>query len=150
MQLLKCLRLLVAVAVVSAATAAEASVFVRNGWNCTVLLEHSLPGPPAGSVVWRQIECGTMSSPVGTIGPLVFNTITANLSTPGVHLAPQRAAPSSPPSPTQADASSDGLQPLQDIAARVPGVLAGINGGYFWRVDDAGFVDEVTRGLLAW
>lgn len=62
---------------------------------------------------------------------MTFNIVRADLTKGSLALVPAVAS-SSPP-----------LQPLTSIASDNPRTLAAINGGYFWRVDDSTFVDNV-------
>ena len=62
---------------------------------------------------------------------MTFNIVRADFTKGSLALLPAVAS-SSPP-----------LQPLTSIAANNPRVLAAINGGYFWRVDDSSFLDNV-------
>lgn len=62
---------------------------------------------------------------------MTFNIVRADLTKGSLALVPAVAS-SSPP-----------LQPLTSIASDHPRTLAAINGGYFWRVDDSTFVDNV-------
>eukprot|EP00698_Gefionella_okellyi_P017635 TRINITY_DN5192_c0_g2_i1.p1 TRINITY_DN5192_c0_g2~~TRINITY_DN5192_c0_g2_i1.p1 ORF type:complete len:336 (+),score=43.44 TRINITY_DN5192_c0_g2_i1:644-1651(+) len=97
-----------------------------SSWQCTPM-DHveSWPG-----VVWTRQNC-TGQTPKGAVGPIVFNQITANLSAPGVSVSPARADPVKQ------------LQNLVEMSDSVPNAVAGINGGYFWRVDDKSFLDDV-------
>ncbi len=62
---------------------------------------------------------------------MLFNIVRADLTKGSLALMPAVAS-SSPP-----------LQPLSVIASAFPRTLAAINGGYFWRVDDKTFLDNV-------
>lgn len=62
---------------------------------------------------------------------MVFNIVRADLTKGTLSLIPAVALTSPP------------LQPLTSIASVNPRALAAINGGYFWRVDDSTFLDNV-------
>ena len=92
----------------------------------------------AAGVQWEQLNCSSLGAGVpfwGPLGPLLVNLVTADLSLPSVRLMPVRAA------------APSYLQPLNAMAADGrPGLLAGINAGYFWRTDVSSFVDFVCQG----
>jgi hypothetical protein len=71
------------------------------------------------------------------------NSIHVDLTRGDVRLVPQVAL-------VDVDGQSEpqpGLKNLPDIAAQNPNVIAGINGGYFWRIDVEGYWrDNVCRG----
>jgi hypothetical protein len=94
-------------------------------WSCATLNETAI-SPDAN---WTRTECSG-ETPLGKVGPMIFNIVRAGLSG-GLALVPAVSSAAPP------------LQPLTLIAAEHPGALAGINGGYFWRVDDSTFVDNV-------
>jgi hypothetical protein len=94
-------------------------------WSCTTLNESAI-SPDAN---WTRTECSG-ETPLGKVGPMIFNIVRAGLSG-GLALVPAVSSATPP------------LQPLTLIAAEHPAALAGINGGYFWRVDDSTFVDNV-------
>eukprot|EP01125_Pyxidicula_operculata_P006852 TRINITY_DN2351_c0_g1_i2.p1 TRINITY_DN2351_c0_g1~~TRINITY_DN2351_c0_g1_i2.p1 ORF type:complete len:280 (+),score=87.57 TRINITY_DN2351_c0_g1_i2:560-1399(+) len=64
---------------------------------------------------------------------MVFNVVEADLTSPNIVVTPAFADPK-----TQYQ-----LQTLPDMAKRVPNAIAGINGGYFWRLDKSTFIDDV-------
>ena len=76
------------------------------------------------------------------VGPVILNVVEANLSAPGVRAVPGVADPAL------------GTAPVPDIArynnnataAKAPTLLAGVNGGYFFRVDLSSFHDDVCVG----
>ena len=65
------------------------------------------------------------------VGPLRFNLLYVDLAR--LRVKPMVAA-------------NHTVQPLPTILAQDPAVLAGINGGYFWRTDVSSFKDDVCRG----
>jgi hypothetical protein len=79
--------------------------------------------------VWKRLNC-TGSGEAHTwippfteswaVGPMIFNLVFANLSAKGVSLQPALAP--------------NMLAPLNKIATVVPNAVAGINGGYFYRI----------------
>ena len=104
-------------------------------WTCEQLLQKDVARVGSG-IVWRRLRCANPGTPVGAIGPMVFNTVTVNLTAPGVRVTGGRSTP-------PGEQGSDGLQPLQEMALNVPDAVAGINGGYFYRTDTSSFVDFV-------
>ena len=104
----------------------QAAAHATSTWNCTTLNQSSI-SPDAS---WTRSEC-VGETPLGKVGPMTFNVVRADLTKGGLALLPAVAS-SSPP-----------LQPLSSITAQHPRTLAAINGGYFWRVDDASFIDNV-------
>lgn len=71
---------------------------------------------------------------------LTVNSVRVDLSNPKV-----RAVPGVPPSPNPTDPSSY-LQSIPDMAVQNTNFIAGINGGYFWRVDcGRTWIDDVCR-----
>jgi hypothetical protein len=104
----------------------QADARATSTWACTTLNQSSI-SPDA---TWTRSEC-VGETPLGKVGPMTFNIVRADLTKGSLALMPAVSS-SSPP-----------LQPLTSIAAENPRALAAINGGYFWRVDDATFVDNV-------
>ena len=98
----------------------------KSTWNCTTLNESSI----AADATWTQAECSG-DTPLGKVGPLRFNIVRADLTKGSLALLPA-VSNASPP-----------LQTLTDISAENAHTIAAINGGYFWRVDDASFIDNV-------
>lgn len=83
------------------------------------------------------MRCSSPGVPIfGPAGPVVVNVVTADLSRPGLRLVPVTAPASASLATLDVMAQDDGRK----------GLLAGINGGYFWRVDDATFLDSVCQG----
>lgn len=134
----------------------------QTRWECT-----PLPGDSAelagGAVRWSRRRCTMTSDPPWfTLHPyrqrpsglpanmpwnasrwlvqdVTLNVIEANLSAPGVRAVPGVADP------------AVGTAPVPDIARYAngntsPGLIAGINGGYFFRVDLSHFEDDVCLG----
>ena len=141
--------------------------YAKSTWSCSTVTQTALA--PDGSIVWSQLNCtGTgprsidfdlvhrggahrgISIPIVAdelrgaaallpdwhVGPMIFNVVTANLTAPGVGV---RAAAT----PTSVMYQ---LQTIPDMSANVPNSVAGINGGYFWRLDVSSFRDNVCRG----
>ena len=107
----------------SAAACAQNVVTV---WSCDRVDSADL----GAGVEWRRLNCSSPSIPVfGPAGPVIVNLVVADLRTPGLRLAPLT--------------SSTNVSTLTQIAAAAPTAVAGINGGYFWRVDSATFFDGV-------
>lgn len=102
-------------------------------WKCIPVSEKII----STGVTWTQANCSSPGVPFfGPAGPVLVNTIKADLSTPGLKLVPVRSA-----------ASANFLQPLNEMAASDGrNLLAGINAGYFWRTDVSKFTDSVCRG----
>ena len=66
---------------------------------------------------------------------LTVNSVTVDLTNPSVRVVPGVADP------------TKSVQSIPDMAAPNPKLIAGVNGGYFWRVDVSGiWVDDVCRG----
>jgi len=116
------------------AAAAVTSAVAAPSWVCVPLNSSTL----APGAVWRQLNC-TLPAPGvpfwGVFGPLVVNVIEADLSNPRLRLVPVAAAPAAQLQPLNAMAAADGRN-----------LLAGINGGYFFRVDVSTFIDGVCQG----
>lgn len=115
---------------------------VDTTWECETLATAALA--PAGypAVTWRQLNCSSSPVPVfGRSGPVVVNVVEADLSDPSrVRMVPVIA-------PAAAAPGGNPLAPLNKIAeADGRTLIAGINGGYFWRVDVSDFRDGVCMG----
>ena len=129
-----------------------------GNWSCAEL--SSKPLAPGGVVTWARYSCSGLLPPGALghrkpVGPMVFNVVTAQMDAPGVGALPV-AAPQLASLP-----SAQRLQTLPELAATgaeqqrnsssssssSSSILAGINGGYFWRVDEGGiWVDDVCWG----
>eukprot|EP01033_Poteriospumella_lacustris_P001047 gene1048-757_t len=110
---------LVALSVVSAST-----------WYC-VELQSTIIGDNAA--VWKTENCTNDA----TAQPLLtVNSVTFDLASGKVRAIPAVSVDPSNP-----------LQPVNAMAKQNDKFLAGINGGYFWRVDiDGAWIDDVCRG----
>lgn len=110
---------------------------VASTWNCTTLLDESIVKDAAlgnrSVLSWSRVNC-TGTTPLGPVGPMVFNILTANLVSQKLFFTPMTAN------------TSDQLAPLNSIAAQDPRIVAGINGGYFYRTDSSSFIDNVCWG----
>ena len=117
-------------------------------WSCATL--STKPLSPNNSVSWTKLNCtGSFVNLIGQhepVGPMVFNVVAAKLDAPGVAAVPMSA-------PQNASVPADHrLQtvPAMAASASLPSskkLLAGINGGYFWRVDVSGtWIDNVCIG----
>lgn len=98
---------------------------------------------------WQRLNCSSPGVPVfGRAGPVLVNVVTANLSDT-LRLVPLIAL-SNASEGAAAAAGAGALAPLDAIAAQHARagrtLLAGVNGGYFWRLDSAKFVDGVCLG----
>jgi len=94
---------------------------------------------PQPATTWSRLRCTSSPIPVfGVAGPLVVNVVEAPLGAAGVRLLPVATAP-----PAGAGPSAAQLMPLDRIVAAAPACVAAVNGGYFWRLDSAGFIDTV-------
>jgi hypothetical protein len=129
-------------------------------WQCTALAGSAeLAG---GAVRWGRQRCTLISPPpwfterpyrqppkglpasmwnasLWLVHNITLNVVTANLSAPGVRAVPGVADPAT------------GTAPVPAIARyannnATPGLLAGVNGGYFYRVHDTNFKDDVCIG----
>lgn len=127
----------------------------KSTWDCrTVVQKEKWPG-----VVWTQLNC-TGETPHGNVGPMVFNTLRANIASPSITAVPAQADPKVQLQVRSLGSTAfvlagmsrvttDGIcvadfaafsQNVADMAASIPvhngeTIVAGINGGYFWRVD---------------
>lgn len=113
---------------------AGAAPQVTTSWSCLLISQVQLA--PLAS--WKQLNRSSTGVPLfGPSGPTVVNLVTADLSSPSLRLVPLTA-----------DVAAGSLQPLDAMAAGsdLRGLLAGINGGYFWRLDVSTFVDGVCQG----
>lgn len=123
-------------------------------WDCKQLSLKNLT--PAGEVDWTRLNCTGSFIPehcvlhkARAVGPMVFNVIRANLQSPGV-----RGVPLEVPQVASMD-PKDRVKPLSEIAAihaldlgDDEELIAGVNGGYFWRTDSESFFDDVCLGKL--
>ena len=99
-------------------------------WTCATLAQASL-GTGAS---WRRLHCTSPSVPGWGSPALTVNAVTADLTTPGLRLLPLTA-------PTAVSVAT--LDAIAKTAPPAAQVLAGTNGGYFWRVDSSSFFDGV-------
>lgn len=106
--------------------------FTAADWSCISIANQTL----AEGVTWLQQNCtrdAQRSPPT-----LVVNSITVDITRSDIRLVAAQAADSG---------GNQSLKSLPDIGRQDPRNLAGINGGYFWRVDVNGFWrDNVCRG----
>lgn len=104
-------------------------------WSCV----STRPAMPVNvGVVWQRLNCSTTGAGVpvyGPAGPVIVNIVSADLSTPGLRLLPLAAPSALQLAPINVTAAADGRN-----------LLAGINGGYFYRVDLDKFFDGVCIG----
>lgn len=100
----------------------------QSTWECVPLAVVQVT--PA--VLWERENC-TGTTPAGRVGPLVFNIVRADLSDAHVRVRAARADPAHNPP----------LQDVRTIAQSVPRAVAAVNGGFFWRVDERVFFDNV-------
>eukprot|EP00048_Salpingoeca_helianthica_P016536 m.232859 g.232859 ORF g.232859 m.232859 type:complete len:321 (+) comp18893_c0_seq1:20-982(+) len=105
------------------------------GWTCENSTTIDIGRIP-GTVKWTTAICsGTAQGDPFKVGPLRMNLVEADLASPSVRLTPLMAAK-----------NESYLQMLNEMAAQNPRVIAGVNGGYFYRTDTSSFRDEVCRG----
>ena len=102
----------------------------ESSWNCTTL-ESKVLVP--GAVQWARKNC-TGVTPLGSVGPMIFNVLHTALFSSSVSITPMVAK------------NNFSLAPLQEIAAQDANVIGGINGGYFFRTDSKSFIDTVCWG----
>ena len=89
---------------------------IQSAWTCIDIQEK----PIESGVTWLTQNCSLNS----TAQPLLtVNVLTVDLSNPNVRVVPGVANP------------KKSVEPITDMAAQDPNFIAGINGGYFWRVD---------------
>lgn len=117
---------LLSTAFLQPATATWHRTSLTSKWSCATLNETQI----SVDATWSRCSC-TGDTPLGKVGPMVFNIVRADLTKGTLSLIPAVALTSPP------------LQPLTSIASVNPRALAAINGGYFWRVDDSTFLDNV-------
>ena len=102
-------------------------------WTC--LPRHLAPIPLPPGVAFSQLVCTSDADiPVfGKAGPLNVSVVSVDLTRPGLRLSPL---------------TNSSLRTVDGMAASSPArnLLAGINGGYFWRIDVKTFVDGVCLG----
>jgi len=107
-----------------------------SNWTCAVLNESVIVNGTSTAqpaLRWTQVNC-TGQTPLGSIGPMVINLVHADLSSPKLFFTPMTAN------------TTHQLAPLNQIAAQDPRIVAGINGGYFYRTDTSSFIDNVCWG----
>lgn len=109
----------------------------EDSWRCVVNQSDVTIAP---GLTWRSVVCNSTYDPVPLpIGPLLFNIVQVDLTQPGLRVRP-----------VVANYSATGhVQNLQEMAAENPSFLAGINGGFFWELNSASFVDDVCLGKVA-
>ena len=111
-------------------------------WNCTLLSNMTI-GTAAHNVVWTRKNCtGHTGGLVPHVGPIVVNVIDADIRPAGPIRATAAISQSAVGLGTLTEMSKD----LNASETFTP--LAGVNGGYFWRVDEAPghFFDDVCVG----
>ena len=101
----------------------------RRRRSCATLVQKTL----APGATWTQYNCTAENVPylpilpATSLGPIVVNVVETLLATPGLRLVPITAA------------NNGGLGTVDAIAAKSAygaNVLAGINGGYFWEINN--------------
>ena len=86
-------------------------------------------------VVWKTENC---TNDVTQPPLLVVNSVTVDVSNPNIRVVPAVSIDSSSP-----------LQTIPEMATQNENYIAGLNGGYFWRVDiDGIWFDDVCREKL--
>jgi exopolysaccharide biosynthesis protein len=107
------------------------SSFAAADWKCINLQTTTL----AGGAIWKTENC--TNDPNAT--PLLtVNSITVDLTANKIRAVPAVSIDAANP-----------LQPINRMAAQNENFIAGINGGYFWRVDISGvWIDDVCRGKI--
>ena len=104
-------------------------------WTCSAPRAPLTPSAPLpAGLTFSQLVCNSSAIPLfGAAGPLNVSVVAVDLTRPTLRLVPL------------ANAS---LAPLDAMAAALPArrLWAGVNGGYFWRTDSAGFFDGVCLG----
>jgi len=103
---------------------------VSSTWHCVLLNETQIAGI---DVLWKRHNCSG-STPFGNNGPMIFNSLEVNLASEKIYVTPMIAN------------NEYQLAPLNTIAAQDARIVAGINGGYFYRTDVSTFVDNVSWG----
>lgn len=107
------------------------TLYAQNStvWNCIDIQSTNLEG----GAIWKTQNC--------TNDPTATPSLTVNIvefSLPNTQLKAIAAISVDPANP---------LQPVPDMATQNDKYIAGINGGYFWRVDiDGIWIDDVCRG----
>lgn len=117
-------------------------VFINadSEWNCIILLNNTL----APNVVWTKYNCtGHITTPsISRVGPIIVNLVQAALSN-------SSDSPLLRPAVAQTPLGLAKLHELADTAAALDfKPLVGVNGGFFFEVDNSGFFDDVCFGKL--
>lgn len=108
------------------------SVNPAEAWYCVSVQSKTLHE----GVEWRTQNC-TKGDPSVDPPLLVVNSIHVDMTRPDLRVIPAIADPVAQ------------VQNLPDMASQNDNFIAGVNGGYFWRVDIDGFWrDNVCRGKL--
>lgn len=109
----------------------------KKTWTCSIV-QPDQPLTPSNSAFWRKENCTTVTD--GSQPFLVVNSLHVDMLATDIRIVPGYSQDPSRP-----------LIPIGEIAATYGSnankFIAGINGGYFWRVDITGFwMDDVCRG----
>jgi hypothetical protein len=114
---------------------AGAAHALTTQWACTPSLSPATPTAPLpAGLTFAQLVCTSSAIPLfGRSGPINVSVVAVDLTRPALRLVPV------------ANAS---LAQLDAMAAALPArrLWAGINGGYFWRLDSKSFLDGVCLG----
>lgn len=125
------LQLLLSLLVAPAALGFSFGDPVASSWTCTTVSEK--PASATKSVIWRNENCTAEGLP-----NFVVNSLHIDLTASDIRITPGVSKDASAP-----------LTSIDKIAASYTDkkLIAGVNGGYFWRTDITGFwVDDVCRG----
>jgi len=105
-------------------------------WACTTVSSVSVPIP------YKVLNCTGQPNSIWegewTVGPMLFHVVSVDLKK--FKLTGAAASAKAP----------NGLQTVADMAKAVPKAVAGINGGYFWRLDRSDFIDDVCFLKTRW
>ena len=125
--------------VLFAFASAGASIIKSSSWECSELNSTVMAG---GDSNWTQLNC-TATLKLGSDsaeelaekkGPIVINVVSVDLRDG----SRARIEPAASPNGT--------LSFLSDIGSLDSSRVAGVNGGYYYRMDDTGFKDGVCKG----
>jgi hypothetical protein len=117
----------------------------RSRWFCEpvvtkTIVNATMQGAASAPLVWTRLNC-TGETPLGMVGPgMIFNVLVADLENDNVFITPMVVSKNT---------NANQLAPLNVLAKQDPRIVAGVNGGYFFRLDVRQFFDDVCIGKNA-